>query len=222
MSDVDTTETDVVDETSADDTDNDPQGTEDLGDPGKKALDAMKADRNKFRDDLRGWTRLAKELGVEDAQGLRDLIEQAGKKEPEKPEEQPEPVDVEKVRREAELAALDRANQRILKAEIKAIATGKLADPHDALLFLDLSKFEVDGDGKVDEDEVSDAITDLLKERPYLAAATAKRFQGSADGGARKGPPQPAQLTRDDLKGMSPQQIVDAKNNGQLKNLLGS
>src|SRR5690606_22819058 len=43
-----------------------------LGDAGKKALDAMKAERNAFRTEAREWKQLAKELGVDDAKGLRD------------------------------------------------------------------------------------------------------------------------------------------------------
>lgn len=88
--------------------------------------------------------------------------------------------------REAEKAAIARANQRILRSEIKAAAAGRLADPTDALRLLDLDKFEVGEDGEVDEDEIADAIGKLLKSKPYLAAGGKPRFQGDADQGARK------------------------------------
>ena len=95
-------------------------------------------------------------------------------------------------RREAEQAATAKANARILRSEVRAAAAGKLADPKDALRFLDLDQFEVDEDGEVDEDEIADAIEDLVKRKPYLAAAqggNGKRFQGRGDGGTRPRPP---------------------------------
>lgn len=102
--------------------------------------------------------------------------------------------DDDRTRREAEQAATAKANARILRSEIKAAAAGKLADPRDALRFLDLDEFDVGTDGEVDEDAVADAIDELLKAKPYLAAQAAqggKRFQGTGDGGRRPKPPKP-------------------------------
>jgi len=82
--------------------------------------------------------------------------------------------------------ALGAANTRILKAEVRAAATGKLADPADALVYLDLSKIEVGEDGEVDGKAVEALIADLLVKKPYLAAQ-GKRFQGNGDGGPRNG-----------------------------------
>lgn len=62
------------------------------------------------------------------------------------------------------------ANHKILRAEVRAAAAGKLADPSDAPKLLDLDQFEVGEDGDVDQDEIADAIDDLLKDKPYLAA----------------------------------------------------
>jgi hypothetical protein len=129
--------------------------------------------------------------------------------------------DSEKLRREVETAALSKANGRIVRAEVKAAAAGKLADPADAYRFIDLEQFEVDDDGNVDSDEIAEAITDLIKSKPYLAAATAKRFQGTGDGGAARKAPRPKQLSRADLKTMTPAQIVKAKDDGRLSDLLG-
>jgi hypothetical protein len=80
--------------------------------------------------------------------------------------------------------AQKRADARVLRSEIKAAAAGKLADPADALAFLDLSSFEVDADGSVDEQEIAEAIDDLLTRKPHLAAQGG-RSKGSADGGPR-------------------------------------
>ena len=217
MSDEDTTTTETV-ETSQDT--GDTGGIDALGDAGKRALDAMKQERNSYRTESREWKQLAKELGVDDAAGLRELIATAGKpKEPEAPAEQ---VDVDKVRREAALEATRAANERILRSEVRAAAAGKLADPADAIRFLELDKIDISDDGEVDGGDIADAIDALLKTKPYLAAATATRWQGTADGGARNGPTGPQQLTREDLQGMSPDQVMAAKKAGQLKNLLGA
>jgi hypothetical protein len=108
-----------------------------------------------------------------------------------------------------EQAAQTKANTKILRAEIRAAAKGVLADPTDAYKFLDLSEFEVDDDGEVDRDQLDDALAELVKNKPYLAAATkgpAKRFQGGADGGPRGGQPK----TLD-------QQITDAEKAGDWK-----
>lgn len=90
------------------------------------------------------------------------------------------------------VAALENANARIVKSEVKAAAKGVLADPADAYKFLDLTQFEVDDDGNVDEDEIADAIDELVKEKPYLAAQGGRRFKGDASGGVRKGPKKPS------------------------------
>lgn len=180
----------------------DPEGAEDLGDKGKKALDAMKV---KLRDEK------AKRRAAE---AERDTLKSGSTKDGE--------PDADQIRREADTAAAAKANKRIVRSEIRAAAAGKLTDPKDALTFLDLDQFEVDEDGEVDSEEVADAITKLLEEKPYLAAATAKRFQGTGDGGAaRKAGNKPRQVTEAELKTMSPEQIETARVEGRLATLLG-
>ena len=90
-------------------------------------------------------------------------------------------TEAQKVRDEA----LAGANQRILKAEVRAASASKLADPADALRFLDLSEFEVGSDGEVDSSQIAQAIDNLIKEKPYLAAQGGPEFTGSVDAGAR-------------------------------------
>ncbi|MBX6360105.1 MAG: hypothetical protein IRZ03_08500 [Acidobacterium ailaaui] len=178
----------------------DPAGAEALGDPGKRALDAMKAERKELKRQLRE---------------LREALEAAQRS----AQKEGEPT-AEDIRREAEKAAAEKANARIVRSEVRAAATGKLADPNDALTFLDLTQFDVDEDGNVDADEIAEAIDELLKKKPYLAA-TVKRFQGTADQGAISNGTRPAQLTREQLKGMSPEQINKARKEGRLNRLLG-
>lgn len=186
----------------------DDDGADALGDKGKQALDRMK-DRLKT---ARAEAAAYKALGLS-PDDIRALID--GKKGGNG--DQPDP---DKIRREAETAASKKAAQRIVKAEVRAAAAGKLADPADAYKFLDLDEFEVDDDGNVNEDDIADAIDDLVKKKPYLAVQDGRRFKGSADGGTRK-EARPAQLTQSDLDRMSPDEIVKARQEGRLNDLLG-
>lgn len=185
-----------------DDADDDPDGADQLGDPGKKALASMKDRLRKERERRKA------------AESERDQLKGAGGN----------ADDPERIRNEADRAATAKANQRIVRSEIRAAAAGKLTNPRDALAFLDLSKFEVDEDGQIDEDEIADAIEDLLKERPYLGAGAKPaeaRFQGTGDGGARKGRGGPKQLTEQEVQKMTPEQIDEAHRKGQLRDYLG-
>ncbi|MFF5958463.1 hypothetical protein [Streptomyces luteogriseus] len=177
------------------DDDADPEGADQLGDKGKRALAAMKGKWKSERDKRR---ELEQRMSEKEKGDGDDAVAQAT------------------------AAATAAANKRILKAEIRAAAAKKLADPRDALRFLDLEQFEVDEDGEVDAEEIADAIEELIKDKPYLAAATGRRFQGSGDGGAQRKAGRPKQLTQSDLKKMTPDQIVKAQNDGRLEDLLGS
>jgi hypothetical protein len=130
----------------------------------------------------------------------------------------PEEQALEAARREGETAAQKRANERLVKAELKAAAKGKLNNAADALVFIDLSSIEVGDDGEVDSDALETAITNLLTDRPYLGAVEQKRFQGGADQGSGKSGA-PKQLTRAELANMSPEAIVAAEAKGQLANI---
>lgn len=194
---------DAIDGTDDGDGDEvDGEGTEQLGDPGKRALDSMKTKWRTERD-----KRKAAEAELEE---LRNGAKKDGGQ-----------ASPDQVRLDAEHAATVKANARILRSEVRAAATGKLADPKDALTFLNLDQFEVGEDGQVDTDEIADAIDDLLKTKPYLAAATAKRFQGTGDNGAASRKAKPKQLTENDLKTMTAEQIVKAQAEGRCDDLLG-
>ena len=127
---------------------------------------------------------------------------------------------LEAARAEARTEATEKANARIVRAEVKAAATGKVKNPVLALKLIDTSGIDVDDDGEVDSDAVNQAIADLLAEYPELAADGSK-FTGSADQGAKGKTSRPTQLSRLDLERMSPAQIVAAQSGGQLNDLLG-
>lgn len=127
----------------------------------------------------------------------------------------------EQERRQVEAEALAKANERILKAEIRAAAASKLADPNDALLFIDLDGFEVGDDGEVDRESITAAIEELVGDKPYLAAqgGTTSGTVFESPSAHRKG--DQGQLTRDDIKNMTPDQINAARAEGRLNDLLG-
>jgi len=144
-----------VDTTDVDDSADD--GADELGDKGKQALDRMKA-----RLKAEKAARLALEARLNETSAADDA---------------------ERIQREADAKAAAKANARILSAEVRAAAAGKLSDPSDALTFIDLTQFDVDDDGSVDQDEIAEAIADLVRRKPYLAA----------QGGPKSPKPDPSQ-----------------------------
>lgn len=165
-----------------------------LGPAGEKALAAEKEKRKQAAERARTEKARADEAEAELAK-LRRAAERA-KTKAAKPEEKPaddeHDIDPEEIQREADAKATAKANERIVKAEVRASAAGKLSDPVDALKFLDLSRFEVDADGNVDTEQIDEAIADLLEKKPYLAVPAQgerKRFKGSGDGGAKPNKP---------------------------------
>ena len=115
--------------------------------------------------------------------------------------------------------ALAAANKRILSAELRAAAKGKLADPTDAALYINLDEFDVSDDGEVDSDALASAIDDLIARKSHLAADS-RRFDGAADQGA-KGTQRLTQLSATDLDSMSPAEINLARREGRLNKVLG-
>ena len=207
----DTSTTDGTDTTNAgdgagdDDGDGEGDGTDALGDAGKKALDAMKSERNAAR-------KLAREHKAE-LDRLKAERDDADKPDADKA--------LSQARQEATKAATDAANKRILKSELRVAAKGKLADVSDAALYIDLDDFEVGDDGDVDADALSDAIDELIERKPHLAAERKPRFEGGADQGAQRKPAKPSQLSQQDLNSMSPAQIIEAAKLGRLDKITG-
>lgn len=139
-------------------------GTEQLGDAGKQALDRMKAER----DDARKEARRVKDLEAE-----LDKVRNANATDAEKA--------LNAAKAEGAAEANSRANERILRAEVRALA-GKFADPADALNFVDLTEFKVNDNGDVDTKAITKALDAVLAEKPYLAAATGPRVPGVPTG----------------------------------------
>lgn len=188
--------TSTVDTTATPDAD--PAGADALGDAGKKALDAMKADRNTARRDLKA---------AQDE--VARLTAAAEGREAEWKAEQ-----------DARAAADKRYAERVLRAELKAAAAGKLADPEDAFRFLDLDDFTPNDSGEYEASDFASAIESLVTSKPYLAAQ-GDRFTGTPDAGARNAAEQSGQITKDQLASMTPEQINAARRVGRLNAVMG-
>lgn len=145
-------------------------GEEALGDPGKQALDRMKAERNQAQRELAEAKQREAAL-----QAKIDGREQEFAAEQEK----------QRLREEG----LSQAKTQVLKASLLAAAAGKLADPNDALAYIDVSTFEVNDDFTTDGAALLGAVNDLITRKPYLAAQGGSGFTGSVDQGTRNGEP---------------------------------
>lgn len=95
--------------------------------------------------------------------------------------------DVEKIRAEAKAEAEREALNGRIEDKIEAKARA-FADPEDAVsILLRSHKYDdfLDADNKVDVEAIAEALKELGEKKPHLLAQGG-RFQGGADGGARK------------------------------------
>lgn len=127
---------------------------------------------------------------------------------------------IEQARREAREEAQTAFNQRLVQAELKAALAGKVNNPALALKVIDSSVIDVDANGEVDPLSVTDAIEAALKEYPELKPADQKKFAGTADQGTKGKATRPQQLTREELKSLTPEQRIAAHESGQLDDLI--
>lgn len=118
---------------------------------------------------------------------------------------------IEKARDEGKAEAQTGFAVLLAAAELKAALAGAgVEDPSDVVNDLDITKF-LDADGALDAVKVA-----ALKARHGKKGTPT----GSADGGPQGDPPNPVkQLTRADLDGMTPAEIVAARKAGQLDDL---
>lgn len=153
------------------DDDGKPADPPDLGDAGKAAL---AAERKAAADAERA--RKAADAARTKAEAELAKLKAAQQTDAEKA--------LEEARNTAKAEALAPAKARVLEAELRAAAVGKLADPSDAVRYRDLVTLpDVTDDLDVDTAALGKAVADLLKAKPHLAAKPTS--PGSADGGAR-------------------------------------
>lgn len=120
--------------------------TEELGDAGKKALDEERKGRRTAE------------------KAAKDAVAELEKVKAENATEQEKALAAAKA--EGRTEALTVANERLLRAEVKAAAAGKFADPSLAAKVLDLDDFEVKDDGSIDTAGITSAIDAFLKDHP--------------------------------------------------------
>lgn len=189
---------------------NDPQDPTDppadLGDAGKKALDAMKAKWRAERDGRKA---------------AEDKLAAATKPAPET-----DAPDLDAIRKEARAEADAESLKDKALDKLEAKAARLFQNPEDARAFLAGKVDDFLDDGKVDVEAISEALADLLKERPYLGVTQGdgKRFQGTGDGGP-KGTAGKPQLTKADVERLSKEgkhaEIEAARVEGRLNTILG-
>jgi hypothetical protein len=132
----------------------DPEGADKLGDAGKKALEAMKAQRAEAKKTAAAEKKRADELARQVAE-----FQDRDKSELEKATTKADRLE----------AAAAKATARAVKAEVRA-AAAEFADPEDAAAFLDLSAYTSD-DGEIDTEAISTDLEALLERKPHLRRA---------------------------------------------------
>lgn len=207
--------TDVADDTLDDEQSGDAKdengnaGADQLGDAGKKALDAMKLKWTTERD-------ARKKFEAELAEARKP-----------KPEEGAQP-DIETLRNEA--LATARAEAMRDKALDKIEAKARMfKNPEDAKLHLGARVDDFIDGTTVDVDAINEALSALLTERPYLGVTQGdeKRFLGSADAGKQGtgNGGKPSQLTRAEVEQLARDgkndEINKARVEGRLDKIMG-
>lgn len=157
-------------------------------DPGKEFTPpATQADLDRIIND-----RLARERAkYSDYADLKKKAQAHDKALEEAKSEQEKAVDA--ARKEGESAAVDRANTRLVNAEVRALAaTARFHDPTDAIAQLrgagKLEGIKVDDDGNADADTIKGLLDDLAKAKPYLVVGEDPQAP-SFNGGPRKTEP---------------------------------
>ena len=110
---------------------------------------------------------------------------------------------------------------RATQAEIRALAS-EFADPSDAVAFLADKKYAGD-DGEIDTEQIKADLADLLTRKPHLGKQPTSRVPAPnpAQGSSASGAAGASQLTQDQLDGMTPEQIVQARKEGRLDRIMG-
>ncbi len=126
--------------------------------------------------------------------------------------------DMDKAVREAEERGRSDAaktyGEKIAAAKLEAALTGVVPDPSSVVEDLNLSRYVTDT-GDVN----AEAVTALRDK--YAAIAPPRDDPPNLHQG-RQGSTPPGQLSRSDLKSMSPEQIQAARDDGRLTSLLGA
>lgn len=108
-----------------------------------------------------------------------------------------------------------RAQEALLRSAVVAEAARKnVVDPDAAFALLDRSSLQFADDGT--PTNVAEAMDSLLQTKTYLVGGS----RGSADLGARDGATGPTQVAAEQIKGMSPEAVLKAEQEGRLNSLM--
>lgn len=208
-------------ETDEDEIEN-PEGYDQLGDSGKRAIERMKEqireERKRRQEAERGAPSPLKQQLLVERRKRKAAEEKAAQAAKPKPDGNDQP-DLDAIRKQArDEAAAEALRDRVLdKIEAKA---RKFADSEDAAAIL-LRSHQVDDfidGGKVDVSAIAEALDELAEAKPHLLARNGASG-GSFDTGRGK-QAEKAQLTRADLAKMTPAQIEAARKAGRLSRLM--
>lgn len=170
--------------------DDDRIGDDGLTGKGRRAIQAERATAQKARERLKPVNALFRKYGVKNAAELDALLAKSTKGTSSKKDAEDDGPSAEEIREQARREASEAANTRLIRAGVKTVAADLLNDPKDALAFLDLSDYEVDENGDIDEAQVKRDLKALIADKPYLGKA--KKGDGRTggtpnfDGGTRK------------------------------------
>lgn len=160
-------------------------GDDALGEPGRRALEeerkARRAAERTAREAQNQLNAMQQQLDELTRRSMTDAERQLA--------EQLEQRTAE-VRREVEQQAAERiaaAERKVITARLQAAAAGKIVNPADVAVFVQIDDLERDASGEVTDAAIAASIESLLRDRPYLGA---KPGGGSADQGrVRDAPP---------------------------------
>lgn len=153
----------------------DPEGEENLGDGGKSAIVKERDKAKAARAALTPWKQLSREFGTPEE--IRAKLNGST-----------DNADVEAVRTESN-KRVESMRQQVVKFGVYALASELTVDPDAAVRLLDLASFEVDENGKIDEDEVRDALTDLVDRKKYLRKTPERTRRAPAPDPSQGNPP---------------------------------
>lgn len=169
--------------------DDDKIGEDGLTGKGRRAIQSERASAQKVRDRLKPLNALMRKYGAKNAAELEAMLEGRTKSKGTKQDEDDRP-DPDEIRRQATAEAQTKVNDKLIRSAVRGVAAELLNDPRDAARFLDLSDYEVDDDGDVDENQIRRDLRALLADKPYLGKSKKGdgRQGGSPDfeGGTRK------------------------------------
>jgi hypothetical protein len=174
------------------DDDDDGVGDDGLTASGRRAIEAERKAAKRAKDAYKPFAQLARDTGLSVEEMRKRLTESrdGGTNNDDKGTDgkgKDQQVDVEEIRRQVKADVSKASDARFIRTAVKAEAAVVLNDPADALRYLDLSDYDVDDDGEVDQAQVKRDLKKLIEDRPYLAK---KKSAADFDGGPRgKGSP---------------------------------